>query len=245
MGLFGGNKETSDAKDTQDIKTATMTNENKLNQIDINSNNSLNQNLNQSKNNFQNPFANQQLNNNNNNNQNLSNQNLNIEMNNLENENKISTSQNIPIQTQQEIQNQSNLSAIETLKSQNEPKIDFEKIQEMIDETVEKIIDDKWEKLLNSVEKVVTWKEKAELDMNTLRSGISEIQESFSILEKKLTNKISSYDSGLLDVNSEIKALEKVFQKITPTLINNVNELSSIAKSIKESTGIKTSKRLE
>ena len=117
-----------------------------------------------------------------------------------------------------------------------------EEIQEMIDETVEKVIEEKWEKLLKSIEKVVNWKERQEKEVELLKSTMNEVKESFGKLEKKITNKISSYDSGLLDVNSEIKALEKVFQKITPTLVNNVNNLEKIAESIKNSTGVKVEK---
>jgi len=117
-----------------------------------------------------------------------------------------------------------------------------EEIQEMIDETVEKVIEEKWEKLLKSVEKVVNWKERQEKEVELLKNTMSEVKDSFGKLEKKITNKISSYDSGLLDVNSEIKALEKVFQKITPTLVNNVNNLEKIAESIKKSTGVKIEK---
>jgi hypothetical protein len=71
-----------------------------------------------------------------------------------------------------------------------------------------------------------------------LKEDLVELAEGFKKLENKLINKISSYDKNIMDVNSEIKALEKVFQKITPTLINNVNELSKIADEFK---GIKSS----
>ena len=117
-------------------------------------------------------------------------------------------------------------------------KITRDDVQEMVDETVEKIIEEKWEKLLSSVESVVSWKETQEKEMEEIKSSIVEIMDNFGKLEKKLSDKISTYDSGLLDVNAEIKALEKVFQKITPTLVNNVNNLEKIAMSLKESTHV-------
>ena len=108
-------------------------------------------------------------------------------------------------------------------------------IQEMIDETIEKVIEERWEKLVTGVEKVLKWKEKQEAQINLIKEDIVHIKEAMMMLEKKLLGKINSYDSNIMDVNSEIKALEKVFQKITPTLINNVNELSKIAEDIKHS----------
>ncbi len=108
-----------------------------------------------------------------------------------------------------------------------------EKIQEMIDETIEKVIEERWEKLVSGVEKVLKWKEKQEAQINLIKEDIVHLRDAMEIMEKKIIGRINSYDSNIMDVNSEIKALEKVFQKITPTLINNVNELSKIADNLK------------
>jgi hypothetical protein len=110
---------------------------------------------------------------------------------------------------------------------------DSEHIQELIDETVEKVIEERWDLLTKNVEKVVKWKGSVEQEVNMLKEEIVQIKRGFENLEKKIVSKINSYDTNIMDVNSEIKALEKVFQKITPTLINNVNELSKIADKIK------------
>ena len=45
-------------------------------------------------------------------------------------------------------------------------------------------------------------------------------------------SKIADYDKNLLSVGTEIKAME-VFQKVLPTLTENVGELSRITKEIK------------
>ena len=113
--------------------------------------------------------------------------------------------------------------------------VDEERLQELIDESVEKIIEERWEKVTANVEKVVSWKGKIEQEVQLLKEDIVTIKNSFETFEKRLMNKISSYDKNILDVNSEIKALDKVFQKITPTLVNNVNELSRIADDLKQS----------
>jgi hypothetical protein len=107
--------------------------------------------------------------------------------------------------------------------------ISLEDIQEQIDETVEKIIEERWQELTKNVQKVISWKGKVEQEIDLLKQDIGHIKEGIEAFEKKLMNKLSTYDGNILDVNSEIKALEKVFQKITPTLVNNVNELSEIA----------------
>jgi hypothetical protein len=115
------------------------------------------------------------------------------------------------------------------MSGQASSSVNFDKTQEMIDETVEKIIEDKWNMLEEKVNKVLRLKESKDAEINMLKEDLVALGEGFNKLEMKLINKISNYDKNILDVNSEIKALEKVFQKVTPTLINNVNELSKIA----------------
>jgi hypothetical protein len=106
-------------------------------------------------------------------------------------------------------------------------------IQEIVDETVEQVIEERWQQIIVKIEKVAQWKDKQEQHINLIKEDILTMKESFEKLEKRIINKVSDYDRNILDVNSEIKALEKVFQKITPTLVNNVNELSNIAKIFK------------
>jgi len=120
-----------------------------------------------------------------------------------------------------------------TASIQNNNNLNKNDIKELIDETVEKIIEEKWDSMTEKIDRVLRWKEKKEQEINMLKEDIVSIGEGFSKLESKLISKISNYDKNILDVNSEIKALEKVFQKITPTLINNVNELSRIADDLK------------
>jgi len=41
--------------------------------------------------------------------------------------------------------------------------------------------------------------------------------------------KISEYDKNITDVGVEIKAMEKVFQKVLPTFTENVNKIDRLA----------------
>ena len=119
-------------------------------------------------------------------------------------------------------------------QSSNSP----EEIKELIDETVEKIIEEKWDKVTTDVEKVLKWKNTVEHEIQGLNENLGEIKENFERMEKKIMSKINDYDKDILDIGSEIKALEKVFQKITPTLVNNVNELSKIAKTFRGGSSV-------
>lgn len=125
-------------------------------------------------------------------------------------------------------------SAIEQIENSVKTQVTKEDVQEMVDETVEQVIEERWSKIVEKIEKVAAWKEKQESHINLIKEDIVNMKDAFEKLEKRLVNKIGDYDKNIMDVNSEIKALEKVFQKITPTLVNNVNELSKIAKTFKD-----------
>ncbi len=136
--------------------------------------------------------------------------------------------QSVPSQLTPNSFPQDSLNSMEAPLTKNE-------VQEMIEETIERVIDEELHKLTSSVKKVIVWKEKVENEIAALKEDILNLKDGFDRLEKRVLGKINDYDKNILDVSSEIKALEKVFQKITPKLVNNVNELSRIAKMLKES----------
>jgi archaellum component FlaC len=108
-----------------------------------------------------------------------------------------------------------------------------EKVQEMIDETVEKIIDERWQQFTDNVQKILDWKEQVDQELTAFKDNFTQMKDQFDTLEKKIIAKVNDYDKNILDVNAEMKALEKVFQKITPTLVNNINELQKITEDLK------------
>ncbi len=99
-----------------------------------------------------------------------------------------------------------------------------------IEEVAEAIIDEKWEELLRNLNKISEWKEKTEAKLNKFEQELAEVRASFDKLHKAIIGKIGEYDQNILNVGTEIKAMERVFQKILPTFTENVNELSRITK---------------
>ena len=251
MGLFKMNKEGNESQETQAVKQAAINNsvgENTLTQVPQanqmpQQNNQMNMNNNVNQNEFSNPFS-QDLGNNNQNIQENLNMNSDFtspsqaqgqQMSMGQNQNLGMQSQNQGWDLNSNFQNQQEMSGF----AMENNGLDEEKIQEIVYETFEKLLENKWNDITNNVESVINWKEIQEKEINRLKEDLSSIKEGVDKIEKKIMSKIESYDTNILDVNSEIKALEKVFQKITPTLINNVNELSKIAEDLK---GIKEEK---
>lgn len=102
------------------------------------------------------------------------------------------------------------------------------------EELIEALINEKWNDLLTDVNKIIDWKEKAESRLVKVETGFEEIKKNFDLLHKAIVGKVGEYDKHILDVGAEIKAMEKVFQKVLPTFVENVNELSRITDEIKK-----------
>lgn len=102
-----------------------------------------------------------------------------------------------------------------------------------VEELVEAVIDEKWNDLIKSFDKIVEWKEKAEAKINQIEQKIEDLSQNFQTLHESILGKVGEYDENLSNVSNEIKAMEKVFQKILPTLSENVSELSRMTKGMK------------
>ena len=113
---------------------------------------------------------------------------------------------------------------------QTQGSIDEEKVQEL----AEAIIDEKWEEFAKDIKKVIEWKEKSEDRIAKLEQQILDLRLSIDSLTKSIMSKISGYDQNIVDVGTEIKAMEKVFQKVLPTLTESVNKLDRMTKGYKD-----------
>lgn len=132
---------------------------------------------------------------------------------------------------QQPYQEQSFQSLQQTPREIQAPvSIDEERIQEV----AEAIIDEKWEELAKDIKKVIEWKEQSENRIAKIEQQILDLRMSIDSLTKSIMSKISAYDQNIVDVGTEVKAMEKVFQKVLPTLTESVNKLDRMAKGYKE-----------
>tara|TARA_Y100000310_G_scaffold345831_1_gene470780 strand:- start:2764 stop:3453 length:690 start_codon:yes stop_codon:yes gene_type:complete len=106
--------------------------------------------------------------------------------------------------------------------------------RERIEELAETIIDEKWEELIKNINKIFEWKEKTEGTLKKMSQEMIDLKENFDKLHKGVIGKISEYDQNIINVGTDLKAMEKVFQKILPTFTDNINELSRITKNVKK-----------
>jgi len=105
--------------------------------------------------------------------------------------------------------------------------------RERIEELAETIIDEKWADLVENINRIIEWKEKTESRISTIETNFKGLKENFDKLHMAILEKVGEYDHHIQDVGVEVKALEKVFQKVLPGFIENVSELSRVTEKLK------------
>lgn len=98
---------------------------------------------------------------------------------------------------------------------------------------VEQIIEEKWHDLQKDIVKFNEWKDMITSRMDKLEQSTTDMKTDLDGLHKAIVARIGEYDKTLMDVGTEIKAMEKVFQKVLPELTGNIQELSRITKNVK------------
>jgi len=104
----------------------------------------------------------------------------------------------------------------------------------VIEEIAESIVKEKWEGLISGVGDIRLWKEKVDADISSVKQEILRTQHRLENLQKAVIGKISDYQGSMTEVGSDIKALEKVFEKILGPLTTNIKELDRITKKLKK-----------
>ena len=112
---------------------------------------------------------------------------------------------------------------------QSPVSIDEERIQEV----AEAIIDEKWQDLAKDIRSVIEWKERSEDRIAKIEQQILDLRLNIDNLTKAIMSKVTSYDQNIVDVGTEVKAMEKVFQKILPSLTESVKKLDRMTKDVK------------
>jgi hypothetical protein len=111
-----------------------------------------------------------------------------------------------------------------------------DELTEKTEELIETIIEEKWNELIKDVNKIVEWKNRAEQRITAMEAKVSALKDNFDQLHKAVIGKVSEYDKHILDVGTEIQAMEKVFTKILPSFTENVHELSRVTDKIKNNS---------
>jgi len=95
---------------------------------------------------------------------------------------------------------------------------------------VEQIIDEKWRELQKDLAKMNEWKDTLGSRLDKLEQSTADLQHSLLDVHRALIDQVSKSEKTLLDVGTEIKAVEKVLKDVVPQLTANIQELSRVTK---------------
>lgn len=107
---------------------------------------------------------------------------------------------------------------------------------ERIEEIAEAIIDEKWNDLMENINRIIEWKDKTEERVTQMETVMKSMKDDFDKMHTSILDRVGDYDKHISDVGTEVKALEKVFQKVLPGFMENVTELSRITENLKNQT---------
>jgi len=137
-------------------------------------------------------------------------------------------------QTMQQVPQQTQMMMAPQMEQQYDELEQVPEEEEQIEELVEAIVEEKWEELVRNVNKIIAWKNVMENRLTLLEQRFADLKMQFDDLNKGILDKMTEYDQNIVNVGTEIKAMEQVFQKVLPTFTENINELARLTKQMKQ-----------
>lgn len=105
---------------------------------------------------------------------------------------------------------------------------------ERMQELAESIVQEKWEDLVRNIGDINLFKEKVRTDITSIKQEIIRTQERFENMERALLGRVTEYNKNINMIGTEMKALEKVMEKIVEPMTDNIKELQKITNDLKK-----------
>ena len=105
---------------------------------------------------------------------------------------------------------------------------------EDIEEIAESIINEKMDELNISLGEMTIWKERVSTEIDAIKQEILRVRNSFENLQTAMVGRVEDYRKNINDMSIEIKALNKIMERIIEPLSENVKELSRITERLKK-----------
>ncbi len=102
-----------------------------------------------------------------------------------------------------------------------------------IEELIEAVIDEKWKEIERNIMKIVSWKDKIEQRISQMEQNLTDLRSDYDGLQKAIIGKVGDYDKNVLEVGTQLKAMEKAFSEVLPQFTRNINDLNRITQRVK------------
>lgn len=104
-----------------------------------------------------------------------------------------------------------------------------------IERLLEQIIEEKWKGVTNKLDAIENWKAGIDAKMEVIDKGIASLNNRIDKVQSSAASKVDEYDRTMQDVQTEMKALEKIMGKLIPSMTDTIKELREIAEETKRS----------
>jgi predicted transcriptional regulator len=99
-----------------------------------------------------------------------------------------------------------------------------------VEEIAEAIIDEKWDIIVESVNKIADWKEVVDSKLDQLSSNLEEIHRGFAEFKDNISSQVTDYESEISDLKTDIVAMNKVLKKALPDIVSGKIEIHEDSK---------------
>ena len=105
-------------------------------------------------------------------------------------------------------------------------------------ELIEAVVNEKWDDLMGNLGNLTLWKERVDTNITAVKQELVRLSDRFENLQNSIVGRVKIYDDTLSNIHDEMKALEKVFEKILEPLVMNIKELERITQDMKHNRKI-------
>lgn len=110
-----------------------------------------------------------------------------------------------------------------------------------VEELIETIVAEQFQRVRNEFESVYEELDVVEEELEDLENRVHDLEVRDDEDQEEFVQKVDEMEDHIDSYQSRIGGLEKAFQQVLPSLVDNVKELTSLVQEIKEEKGIETS----
>jgi len=115
------------------------------------------------------------------------------------------------------------------------PELDVEQSDALLEELIEGVIDEKWQKFEDRIAKVEETFDRIKAEIKQFETRLAEERNQSPMRDLEI--KINDIAEHLDDMDARVGGLEKAFKQFLPSLTRNIESLSQLIHEIKEKTG--------
>lgn len=101
------------------------------------------------------------------------------------------------------------------------------------EELIESIVNERLEEVSTKLESFDNFRVNAKEDIQEIKDTLADIKEKYISLQEDSSIRLEEYSKELENVGAQIKAMQKVLQKVFPAIAENVHQLTAIVQELK------------